>query len=74
MNEPPVIRSRSLVWTDAEAQAGGMGRDMVARWFWSVSGPRGHMSGGEGTADAALHKAWAAMELLEDPRTRERKS
>ena len=41
-----------------------------ARWLWAASGPRGHQSGAETTADRAAEQAYAAFSLLRGERER----
>lgn len=40
----------------------------LSSWAWVAHGPRGHESGTEESAQAALDKAHAAAMLLMDPR------
>ena len=67
MNEtaPVPHKSRWLVWTDEQAQAGGYASLHVARWFWAASGPRGHQSGAENDAQEACNRAMYAAASLE---------
>lgn len=62
-DEPIVLNSRWLVWTDDRAEQ-GFSRSTYATWFWAASGPRGHKSGAESTAEEARERAYAAYHLL----------
>jgi len=62
---PQTYRSRFLVWTDHDAQA-VVSQKHEATWFWTASGPRGHMGGCEFQAEHARERAYAAMLLLSE--------
>lgn len=62
-----VHNARYLVWTDHNTHARAWTHrsgSIEAAWFWSASGPRGHQSGAEATAEAALDRARAAFMLV----------
>jgi hypothetical protein len=67
--EPRPFECRFLVWTDHTAERySGKEPVATASWFWSASGPRGHMGGAEGNSDAACRRAYAAFSLLSSAR------
>lgn len=66
MNEsaPVPYESRWLVWTDHRTTQFTGAKAHEATWFWAASGPRGHLSGAETTAEDAKQRAYAAFMSL----------
>lgn len=63
MTGPVPTATRFLVWTDNHSRANHH-KSAVPDWFWSASGPRGHMSGAEMSSQEAVDRAYAAYMLL----------